>query len=357
VNIKKIRLPIAIGIFIFLLYAFLAASPIPEEDVLIKGWIRSFESAYTTGNEEHELYPFQIGLPGAVRFGYFDKTGVLTVNQFSQKNVSLSGNRFVEFDAVPRSLEIKDRNNETVQRFENTNGYPLFLNDRLYLVHYEQNAISELTDDGSIAWTYAFASPLTCIAGARGSILAGTLDGTVELLDEKGSRVFFFETGGSRITCIYGAAISRDLSYIAVVSGIDDQRFLLFEQYGGSYRVTHHEFIGDGRRRPVWIRFLDNDTRLAFEYEDGLGIYDMKSRTTHRIPLDGEIAAIDNEGSGLLFLVTANETRKYLTGILYPSSIILKSPFQSTDVFLHRSGDTLFIGSDRSLVSFIIDKR
>jgi hypothetical protein len=360
-TVKKIHLQIVVGVLIVFTYAFFAVSPIPEEDVLLKGWIRSFESAYPGVSSESELYPFEIGRPEAVRFGYFDKSGVFTINRVTQKNISLSASagRFAEYEAVPRSLEIKNQTDETVLRFENSSGYPLLLNDKMYLVSFEQNAISEITDDGSVVWSYDLASPLTCVTGARGRLLLGTLDGTIELLDEKGSRVFFFETGGSRITCIYGAAISQDLSHIAVISGIDDQRFLLFEQYAGSYQVSHHEFIGDGKRRPVLIRFLDDDTRLAYEYEEGLGLYEIKSRTSYRIPLDGEIAAIDNEGlNGIFFLVTKEAgNQKYLIGIKYPSSVMVKTPFKSADVFLYRRDNALFVGSDKSLAAFTLDKK
>jgi hypothetical protein len=358
-TIKKLRLQIVLGLLVFLVYAFLAVSPIPEEDVLIKGWIRSFESAYTGSSTESKQYPFEIGSPDAARFGYFDRNGVFTINRVTQKNLSLSGDRFAEYEALPHSLDIKNSTDESTLQFENTNGYPLFLNDKIYLVSFEQNAITEIAEDGNAVWSYSFASPLTCVAGARGSLLLGTLDGTVELLDENGRRAFFFETGGSRITCVYGVAISQDLSHIAVISGIDDQRFLLFEQYAGAYQVSHHEFIGDGKRRPVQIRFLDGDTRLAFEYDDGLGLYEIKSRTSYRIPLDGEIVAIDNEGGdGLLFLVTSEEeNRKRLIGIKYPANITIITPFKSAGIFLHRADGALFVGSDRGLASFILDKR
>ncbi|MDR1232342.1 MAG: WD40 repeat domain-containing protein [Spirochaetaceae bacterium] len=356
---RKLHLQIVLGTLVFLGYAFLAVSPIPEEDVLLKDWIRSFESTYADTSGTDKRYPFEIGSSDAAHFGYFDKNGVFSINRITQKNLSLSDDLFAEYEAVPREFEIKNSANETVLHIENTNGYPLFLNDRIYLVSLEQNAITEIAEDGSEIWSYAFASPLTCIAGAQGHLLLGTLDGTVELLDENGRRVFFFETGGSRITCIYGVSISRDLSHIGVISGIDDQRFLLFEQYAGSYQVAHHEFIGDGKRRPVYIRFLDGDSRLAFEYEDGLGLYDIKSRTSYRIPLDGEIAAMDNEGGdGLFFLVTKEEqNQKHLIGIKYPASVIVKTPFKSAGTFLHRADGALFVGSDRGLASFALDKR
>jgi hypothetical protein len=358
-TLKKIRVQITMGILVFFVYAFLAVAPIPEEEVLLKGWIRSFESAYTGQSGESELYPFELGRSDTVRFGYFDKNGIFTINRVTKKNLSLSNGRFAEYEAVPHTFEVKNSADETLLRLENTTGYPLFLNEKIYLISSEQNAVAEIAEDGSEVWSYALASPLTCVAGAQGRLLLGTLDGTVELLDEKGARTFFFETGGSRITCVYGVAISQDLSRIAVISGVDDQRFLLFEQYAGSYQVGHHEFIGDGKRRPVYIRFLDGDTRLAFEYEDGLGLYEIKSRTSYRIPLDGEIAAIDNKGTdGLLFMVTKEgENRKRLIGIKYPASVIIKTPFTSAGAFMYRADNALFVASDRGLASFLLDKK
>jgi hypothetical protein len=359
---KKRLIQITLCFLVFFGYTLLAASPVPEETVLEKGWIRSFEGVYTEGGmdaEKPELFPFEIVHPDATRFGYFNREGVFTINRVTRKNLSLSENRFAEYEAVPRSLEVKNAADETITRFENTNGYPLFLDGdgldgKTYLVHFEQNALSEITEDGDVLWTYTFASPVTCVVGAQGHLLVGTLGGTVELLNESGRSVFLFETGGSRITCIYGVAISRDLSHIAAISGMDDQRFLLFEQSAGSYRITHHEFIGDGKRRPVWIRFVDNDTRLVFERSEGLGLYEIKSRMSYRIPLDGEIVALDGEGSsGLLFLVTREEeNRNYLIGMEYPASLIMKTPFQSEAVFLYRAGGDLFIGSDRNLAAF-----
>ncbi|MDR0637956.1 MAG: WD40 repeat domain-containing protein [Spirochaetaceae bacterium] len=359
---KKRFLQIPLGFAVFLGLALLAASPVPEETVLEKGWIRSFESLYMesgVGGDNSELFPFEIVHRDTIRFGYFNREGVFSMNRVTQKNLSLSESRFAEYEAVPRRLEVKNAADETISRFENTNGYPLFLNglnEKTYLVRFEQSAVSEISEGGDVLWTYTFASPVTCVAGAQGRLLVGTLDGTVELLDEKGTRVFFFETGGSRITCVYGAAVSRDLSRIAVISGLDDQRFLLFEQSAGSYRVTYHEFIGDGKRRPVRIQFIDNDTRLVFERDEGLGLFEIKSRTSHRIPLDDEIAAIDGEGGdGLLFLVTrGQEGRNYLIGVKYPASVIMKTPFQSEAVFLRRAGNDLFVGSDRNLALFSI---
>jgi hypothetical protein len=359
VAFKKKYLHIPLVVLIFAVYAFIAGSPVPEEEVFLKGWIRSYESVYPEENGGADVFPFEISRQGAIRFGYFDRNGAFTVNRTTEKNLTVSENLFAEYDAVPKQLDIKNTADETVLTITGRNGYPLFLNDRVYLVHFEQNALSEVAENGEIAWTYEFASPLTCVDGAGGMLLLGTLDGTVELLNEKGSRVFFFETSGSRIACIYGVAISRNLSHIAVVSGIDDQRVLLFEQARNTYRVSYHDFIGDGKRSPVHIGFIDDDARLAFETDAGVGLYEIRTRRSYRIPLDGKIAAIDKDGrNGLFFLVTGEtETRRQLIGIRYPATVIMRVPFESHDVFMRRAGNELFVGSDRSLASFVMARK
>ena len=361
---KKVYLQISAGVAAFLLYAFAAAIPVPEEDVLVKGWLRSFEGAYTETSYTPPLYPFETGGAVTGRFGYFDSGGTFTVNRLKNKHLSMSEQGFIEYDAIPRDIEINDNRGEPVLALKNIRGYPFFLNQKIYVVSFEQNAVSCFSEEGDELWSYSFTAPLTCIAGAAGYLLAGSLNGAIELLDADGGRVFFFETGGSRIPCVYGAAVSGDASLFAVISGVDNQRFLLFEQYAGSYRVSYHEFTGMGKRRPVRIDFVDNGARVVYERDEGLGIYEIKTRTSRSIPLDGEITSIDNDGSGnTLFLIVTQEeqvltgAQHHLIAINYPDVLVMKAPFKSEGAFLRRDGGMLFAGTDSSLVSFMMDKR
>jgi hypothetical protein len=241
---------------------------------------------------------------------------------------------------------------------DNPGGYPLFLDNRTFLLGNEQNSVSAVDNSGNILWTYDFSSPLTCIDAAAGFVLAGTLDGVVELLDSQGRLTFFFEPGGSRLAVILGCAISHDGTRLAVISGIDNQRFLVLEQSGDSYRVVYHEFLSSGFRRAVHTRFIDNDSRIVFEKQGGIGIYTIASRTCVYLDLEGEIIAMDSGDSKYLFIISSGEeNRKKLIGIKLPNEIVFNAPFRSQNAFIARRNSKLYLGGDLSLISFELEKK
>jgi hypothetical protein len=344
-----------LGFFFFAVYFFLAARPVPVETILIRRWISSLESAYPVSEETGPLLPFKLGN----RFGYVDSEGRYTINQVKKGYVELSEEYWTEYDAVPEIIEVLDPRNNSRLTIENGQGYPLFLDKRIFLIKEEQNAVAELDTSGAVLWTYDFTAPITCIDAAAGLTAVGSLDGAVELLDSTGKRIFFFEPGASRLSVILGCRISGDGSYLTVVSGIDDQRFLVLERFGDSYKVIYHEFLEDGFRRNVRLAFIDRDRRILFEREGGLGIYEINARNSLKLPLPGEIAAVDESGGdGLLFLVLAQEEgRKRLVAVRFPGTVIINAPFQSEDVFFKRRNSQLYIGGGGTLASFELDKR
>jgi hypothetical protein len=229
-------------------------------------------------------------------------------------------------------------------------------------------------------WTYEFGAPLTCIDAAAGIVLTGSIDGIVEILDSNGKRIFNFEPGGSRYAVILGCVLSRNGSRLGIISGIDQQRFLLLERYGssgGEYKVVYHEFLDSGFRRPVRISFVDEDRRVVYEYSRGIGCYTIKSRQGIRIPLDGEITAIDDSGgNGFLFLITSHSSpsspRKELIGVKFPPErwphflfsardtqdmIFMNASFKSDNVFLKRTGSSLITGGGTALISFNLEEK
>jgi hypothetical protein len=367
---EKNKIRILICFLVFIIYIFAAAQPIPVESILVPRWLSSLESNYPVylndtspaeepaslipGERAPALIPFE--LDG--RFGYVDGQGRFALNRIKQGYVSLSDTRWSEYEARPSRIEVRNPGDDRTLEIEGE-GYPLFLDNRIFLIGNGQTSLSLADAAGRIRWTYDFAAPLTDIDAAAGLILAGSLDGTVELLNDEGRRIFFFEPGGSRLSVILGCRISRDGSRLAIISGYDDQRFLLLEKLGDSYKVSYHEFVGDGFRRAVHMAFIDDDRRVVFEREGGLGIYEIAGRNSRRLALEGSIAAIDGKGEGgLLFVVNAPAgRRKELVEIRFPATITMKAPFTSDTVFLSREGSRLYVGGGNTLASFDLDRR
>jgi len=390
---KKRRLKVVVIVLIFVVYFFIAARPVPKETVLASRWISSLPENSLFDNADANdspqvlsglLVPFTL----SNRFGYVDSLGQFAIEKPKNSDIYLSKNMWTEYGAEPERIIINNIVNETQTLINNARGYPILLDNRIFILGSEQNSLSEFDAAGNLKWIYEFGAPLTAIDAASGLVLTGSLDGVVELFNSDGDRIFYFEPTGSRFSVILGCAISRNGSYIGIICGIDQQRFLLFERFGmsgGEYRIVYHEFLETGFRRPVRILFLDDDRRVIFERENGIGCYSIKSKSIKSrrsifIPLEGEITAIDELGdNSFFFLVTSspfNNNDKKLIGIKFPpeklfgltrnaakDAVFMKAPFKSDDAFLYRSKSgsqsesTIIAGGGTVLISFNLEEK
>jgi hypothetical protein len=356
---------IILGFSGFVIYIFVAAQPVPLETILVPQWLSSLESDYSVAialenrPSQDYLIPFKLGN----RFGYVDTQGQFIINQPLKSGgivgVSLSDERWAAFDAIPNTITVRSNRGEALTTIEHGRGYPLFLDGKIFLVGEDQTSLSLVDEDGKLLWTYDFAAPLTCIDAASDLILTGSLEGTVELLDVSGKRVYFYEPGGSRLTVILGCRISRDGSRLAIVSGYDDQRFLVLERFGDSYRVVYHEFFKDGFRHAVHISFVENDSWIVFERQGGLGLYEVETRRIVKVSLPGTIMALDETGNdGLIFVVSSlGGQSKILSALRLPGSIAMQAPFKSETAFFSRRGSELYVGGGMTLAAFTLEKR
>ena len=377
---RKKRIWWIVGITVMVVYFLVAARPIRKEINLTPLWVSSLNSDTSTvlgsssgtrtANVSREFLLFRLG----ERFGYVGIDGSFAMNRLRQGYISQSESMWAEFSAVPSSIELMNLHGELQLTIENPAGYPFLSGERIYIVGSNQQSLSAISASGSTLWQYNFRSTLTALAALDEYVLAGTLDGSIELLDSDGKAVIPpFEVGGSQFAAVYGVAISDNAARIAVISGLNDQRFILLEYSGDMYRVIHHEFLGSGFRRPVHIHFVDGGRKVAFERSGGIGIFDIASRSTIVLPLEGEIQLLDTSaGENYLFAITGEKLpapphedgqgsemvqRKKLIAIKYPGSIVLNAPFTSNAAFLSRRSAMLYLGGDSSIAAFELERR
>jgi hypothetical protein len=368
-NSRKIKF---ITLFLFLFIYFLsAARPIPLETVLAVKWISSLETDEhivfdNSAQYEDRLLSFTLGN----HFGYVDPFGDFSVNKVRSGNIYLSKTQWTEYEAEPDKIEIQNTEDDTVVTILNPAGYPVLLDNRIFILGSDQYSLTEIDNDGNALWTYDFGAPLTCIDAAAGLVLTGSIDGIVEILDANGKRIFYFEPGGSRYAVITGCAISRNGMRVGIISGIEAQRFLLLEKYGnsaGEYKVIYHDSLDAGFRRPVYIAFIDQDKCIIYERPDGLGCFDIKSRKEMRIPVQGGIIALEDSGEqGFFFLISSNGgEEKELLGVRFNNKnfvsirdkIFIRAPFKSNNVFLGRIDRSITVGGGSTLISYNMEKK
>ena len=371
---KKKKITFIIIIVVFIVYFLTAARPVPREMILAPGWISSIGTERISGNHTG-LLPFTLGS----NYGYVDSSGEFAVNKVKENDIYLSRNMWTEYDAEPDNIIINNIYTGLEIKIENAGGYPLLLDNRIFILGSDQNSLTEVDTGGNAVWSYDYSAPLTCIDAAAGYVVTGSLDGVLEVFNSRGERVFYFTPDGSRYSVILGCAISMDGSHIGIICGIEQQRFLLLERFGNEddFRVIYHEYMDDSFRRPVRVLFIDGDQSIVYERVGGIGCYNLRSRRAVNIPLKGEITAVDESGyQGILFIITASAgysedaPEKNLVGIRFTPDrffglfrtdpqdmVFLKAPFKSSDIFLGRTDSILVTGGGAVLISFSMEEK
>jgi hypothetical protein len=369
---KKTKLLIVFAAAAFIVYALFAAEPIPVETVLQLKWLNSFDSIYPESDNLESTFSgaqlFPVDFAG--RFGYTDGEGRFSLLRKKDGIIATGSSRWAEFSdngavinvytpLLQKQLSLNSGDDDT-NADSTFGGYPLLFDGMetgVYIISPEQNSISRYDEDGARLWYYDFAAPVTCVDWKAGVLACGLLDGSVELVSDDGSRLFFFEPGASRIAVITGCALNADATKLALISGIDYQRFILLEKFQESYRVVHHEFLDEGFRRPVLVRFIANGSRVVFERKDALELYDIASRARSIIPLNGSLVALtESKGSFLFFVVDIGGSEKELVILKYPADILTVAPFTSRDVYIFASGNNIFLGGGTVLAKFELEQ-
>lgn len=342
-----------LGSAVVVVYLILASRPVPVETVLVPAWIRDLRNAAADPAAAEGLAPFRNGSV----MGYFDMEGRFSIVRTAEGKTALADAVWTEYRASPDGLELFDPFGKPVAKMSER-GYPWFADGRTFIVGPEQNSIGAIGSAGTALWSRDFPAQITCADAAAGSLLIGLLDGSIQVLDKNGDLVFTFEPGGSRLPVVLAAKLSDDGKAIALVSGIDPQRFLYLEKSGGSFKVVHHEYLNGAFRRPVKATFVGEGKWVAYEKENGLGIFEPSTRASYVLDVGGSIAALDGTGNdGMMFLLTADGQEKALVAIRMPDKVVTRAPFRSDETYLRRHGDRLFIGGDSRISAISISSR
>lgn len=349
---KKRRNWVVLGSIAFIAYIFAASTPIGSETVLKPVWLRRPAVGETGGKKSGDgLVPY---LSDAA-FGYFDADGEFAFVKRRGERTVLSDRYWADFGRTPEGIGLHGSDGELLFSVVE-NGYPYFADGRVFIVGAEQNSVAALDDSGKVVWRRDFPAPITCADAAAGLVLFGLLDGTIELIDSKGARVFAFEPGGSRLPVIAAARLSPDGKRIALISGIDPQRFVLLSRSGQTYKVGHHEYMDRGFRRPVQLAFVDGADYVAFERENGgLAVHDVSSRKTALLDMRGRVLAFEDDRSDKrFFLISDAGPYRELVGVKVPSEVFMRAPFENSDTFIARRGDKLYVGGGGSVAALEI---
>ena len=324
------RLTVAGTVAAALVYFLVCAFPLQKELVLVPGWTRSLSQAPTSppaapkkagaGLAVPPASAASLGLAEATtaepplpfrlggRYGYFTAEGSILFAAAAPYGIALAPDAFAVYDRLSEGFTVQSPDGSALARVA-TAGYPFFAAGRRFVIAPDQATVSEFARSGAVAWTYEFGSVLTCFDACPSIAVFGLMDGRIVGLGPSGSVLLDFEPGGSHIPGVYGVAASPDGHLVAAVTGLDKQRLVVMEKRSSAYRVAYHRYLASDYRRPIYMGFTADGSRLAFESPAGVGVYDRPSRgeTVVSVPVTSRLGVTTMGGKLMVFLSGSDE--------------------------------------------------
>lgn len=291
------------------------------------------------------------------RFGFVGQDGLLRYLDRVRYGLALGRDRFVNYERMSPRINVENPSGQVVASFAQ-DGYPVYLNNRLYVLTADRAGISEYDGSGKLIWQHRTGSIITSVAAGTRITVLGLLDGHIEVIDGSGAAVYRDAPTGSSIPIILGVAVSAAEDRIAVVSGLDPQVFSTYEKSGQQWAATQTRRLSSDFRRPVLVRALSENGDFAFEGPDSVTIYSQQTRRLMSVSLPGSLHSLLGVGLDRLILAASlSGARATSTGssaaqvllFLPDGRAVLRFRFPASTLFVSVDGSRLFWGVDDTI--------
>lgn len=352
-KVKKIfPLLITISIIFIFLYIILASKPLSKEYTFTPEWIINLnEPEITQLSEAKTLLNFKVDQS----IGYFTEDGEITLYKSFPSKAAISNDYFALYNTEASNIPFYS-NDGTQKGIIKGSGFPFFNNDRIYLFLPGGASFSACDHDGNIKWTYESTIPITAFSSNENYTVSGYADGSIKVFDnDNGTMEINFAPGGSDYAILYGLDISPDGQYVASISGLEKQRFVLAHKEDNQPKIVFHHFLDSDLTRRTFVKFSSDGQRVFYNYQNHLGIYDLEKKENFIIQIDKKILSIE-EMNGMYFLLGKNNN-EYTVYIIEKTNIMTGSfTFEADSAFIRTSDNNLFVGKDSTISKIKISK-
>jgi hypothetical protein len=351
-NIKANLKYIMTGSVIFLIiYMFVAAIPMGSDIYLEPDWTTEI-SPQTDGAAADPRAFTESGVEAFVlgdRYGYFTADGKILSSSATDDRVSATTSAWAVYPEDARETAIHNPDG-SVKATIAASGFTWLDDDRAYLFIPGGDAVSQYDAKGQKLWTREHTAPITAFNSSENGTVIGYADGLFVCVAPDGTEKFAFYPGGSDREVILGAALSKDGTLAACVSGIDRQRFILVRISNGQHKIVFHTYLKGNLHRQAFVNFEDSGRYVFFESEDNLGIFDCKKMTASAIPVFGRvISAGEYPGESLFVALVKNGSRYTLAAIERPDPHAATMKFSATNAFLIQREGSVYLGTDSTI--------
>ncbi len=344
---------LAFGLLFTAAYILIFSSPLKKEPILTPVWVQNLSRPTKIANSTNgNTVGFRIGDV----FGYATPDGAIKYLDTTQFNVAMADKRFINYSSVSKSLVEKNTAGRITQTID-SRGYPIFMDGRSFVINTDRTALTELDSEGSEVWSRDFGSLITSMDVSSALTVVGLLNGSVVVVTKDGRIEYRYTPGGSKVSVVYGCAISSDGEYVALVSGLDPQKFILLARDKNGYRPRMVVDLAVPVHHQVHLHFFPNNPYVYVESPGAINYFGTDGHISGFIPVSGAVSTISAANDSLVFAVsktaggdTSNAGTAELTVFAPPARVIARSVFNGRRFFVTTEGDSLFLGADKNLM-------
>lgn len=350
---NKLPLKCAAGLLTALAYFFFSWTPLQTELRVTPEWTSDITKALEPMTNE-SLLPFRLGNKG----GYFTHSGkIASLTDIPYKAV-FTRNYYSLYERNAAETPVFNPSGKELCRIQGA-GFPFIQEDRVFLFAPGGSTIAFVNPvDGNSSSRYENTAPITAFNSSQNGSAVGYADGQFLIFNKNGLKKIELFPGGSDNPIILGADISKSGKMFACVSGIEPQRFVLYNDEGKYVKIVFHEFLKKDLTRQSFVHFSDNDRYVYFDAADCLGIVDTQTLEKSEIPLAGTVlSAQESPVDESAFILSRIGERRYTVTILESWTKPAGSfSFEADSAFILTDGNALYVGRDNKISKMSISK-
>lgn len=329
-------------------YLLIFSSPLKKEPVFKPAWVQNLAAPKAVPASKDAV---NIGFRIGDIFGYATPEGAIKYLDTTQFNVAMENGRFVNYSSVSTNLVEKDSSGRIILSI-NSGGYPLFMGGRFFIISTDRTALSEVNSQGTKLWSRDFGSLITAMDGNSTDTVVGLLNGSIDVVDQGGKEIFHYRPTGSKLPAIYGCAISSNGDYIALVSGLNPQRFILLTRDAKSgYRPQRVVDLGTDIRRETYLHFFAGIPNVYVEVPNAVEYFSTTGAPSGKVPVAGRIASMAAR-NGLVYAVSSqgSQAAAELTAFTPSGGVVARQSLANGALFLKAIDKSIYLGTGHRLM-------
>ncbi|MCQ2582442.1 MAG: WD40 repeat domain-containing protein [Treponema sp.] len=334
------------------LYLIFAAKPLAKEYHYTPEWVLNLSSPVTDNiSPSEEKTFFNLGQTA----GYFTETGKIALFVTFPSKVTISEDLYATYGTNTTNVELFNKRGELVGQIK-PEGYPFVSENRVYTFLPGGASFVKCNESGRIEWSCENTIPITAFYSNKNYTTIGYADGNIKVLNNGDGRTEIdFTPAGSDLEAIYGVSLSSDGEYLACISGLEKQRFIITKKDKNQSKIIYHEYLPTELRRRSLIQFSNNNECIYYNYEGGLGIYNLKSKSNVKFDIKDRIVSI-KENDSLIYVLGKTDSTYTVYIIEKTNSLQGKFSFESENAFIQTMGEALYIGKDNTISKIKVTK-